>query len=381
MSNARVAGNRATHEEVFAIAEIHIYGLIMTPTLEVISSMPPVRQCSCPGWYRRSAGDRRSGNDRCDRKADMTMNLTPKLIEVEEGEAVLSADLSRDGRLLVFGQLDTSGAEHGITLFSLDALPGEPRTIRRWSGPCAVARLSPDQKTLAYANEDQDLVFYDLASHAVRLESFRVKFCKWISYAWHCSRLVACGTRTHVWDDDAKAIVWTHPSAPLREHASIQPPACALSPDGRIVAASGIEPVRIVLVDIETNEITARLEGATEPAQAMTIDPSGRWLAMIGVRGGIAVWDLRSGDRIASDVLNLEDELYWCAAFHPDGEHIALGTWSGFVRVIRLNDGEIVFDPDPHPHDGNVREVAFSGDGKLLVSCGDDAKGILWMVQ
>ena len=55
-------------------------------------------------------------------------------------------------------------------------------------------------------------------------------------------------------------------------------------------------------------------------------------------------------------------------AFSPDGKTLALGTWSSTVKLIELSTGKEL--PAPARHKDWVSSVAFSADGKLLVSAG-----------
>ncbi len=55
-------------------------------------------------------------------------------------------------------------------------------------------------------------------------------------------------------------------------------------------------------------------------------------------------------------------------AFSPDGKTLALGTWQGIVKVLDLSTSNDL--PAPAPHNDWVCSVAFSPDGRLLVSAG-----------
>jgi WD40 repeat protein len=55
-------------------------------------------------------------------------------------------------------------------------------------------------------------------------------------------------------------------------------------------------------------------------------------------------------------------------AFSPDGKKLAAATWQGIVKVIDLSTTNEL--PAPKPHNDWTDSVAFSPDGKLLVSAG-----------
>jgi WD40 repeat protein len=56
--------------------------------------------------------------------------------------------------------------------------------------------------------------------------------------------------------------------------------------------------------------------------------------------------------------------------FHPNGEYLATGSLVGFISIYRLQDGEIVFSEQIH--EGRVWDLAFTPDGKKIISGGDD---------
>ena len=75
-------------------------------------------------------------------------------------------------------------------------------------------------------------------------------------------------------------------------------------------------------------------------------------------------------------LLNATFEALWCLRFDPRGRYLALGMLSGYVLVVRLEDGELLVDE--RRHEGRVWDLAFTPDGTNLVSGGDDGAVLIW---
>ncbi len=112
----------------------------------------------------------------------------------------------------------------------------------------------------------------------------------------------------------------------------------AVSPDGnRIAAVDG----GINLYDVETNTLTGTLPDPDDQANTLAFSPDGKLLAVAG-----------GGDEFE---------------------------WNHRIRIYDSQTLELVADWNGGTSMGsNVRMVRFSGNGKLLVSCGVDAQVRLW---
>jgi WD40 repeat protein len=291
---------------------------------------------------------------------------------------IVTLDVSPDGETLVVGQMGDAQSKLALGLWSLDGFRLVAALISEEGAIPLAARFSPSGRLLAYSDEDQNMVLRDLRSGEVNREAFPLAFTKWISFAWNRDRLIAGGTHTQVWDADLNTVVWTLPVNPLPARRNIVPPLCALSADGERVAASGVEPGRIVIYDISSGQIVGRLEQTMNAARSIAFDPSGRFLAAVAESGEAGLWELQSGAPMLLERIDRRADYYWCVRFHPDGRHVAFGLWSGFVELIGLQDGSFVINQDEPVHLGRVWDLAFTRDGRRMFTGGDDGLIITW---
>lgn len=92
----------------------------------------------------------------------------------------------------------------------------------------------------------------------------------------------------------------------------------------------------------------------------------------------IKIWNssdcsMRQEIGVASDVVEV-------VAFAPNGSQIAWATMKGDVRISGLGPEPKTITL-PHIHDGRVRALCFSPDGRLLASAGQDRKVVVWNMQ
>jgi WD40 repeat protein len=150
--------------------------------------------------------------------------------------------------------------------------------------------------------------------------------------------------------------------------------ACALSPDGAVIALAPAGAEVLLRTAVGGREL-ARL-ATSGPQSALAYSPDGRLLASCGL-GEASIW--RVAD--ASQVARLEHPWLrvWSAAFSPDSSLLATTCSDRAVRIWDTSDGRLLRTLRGHADE--VWSVAFSPDGSRLASGGKDGSVLLWEVR
>lgn len=150
----------------------------------------------------------------------------------------------------------------------------------------------------------------------------------------------------------------------------------AVSPDDSVVAVGAGSTVSFFAVGDWEKLDAISIRGN---ASTLRYAPRGRLLAVAIERGGIQLWDTKTGSLVQSWS---EDGNSEQISFSPDGRLLAAGVWGtnkpNHVQVWDVATGLRVTSLDGHKD--TVWGVAFSPDGKYLVS--GDTSGLirLWRV-
>jgi WD40 repeat protein len=149
------------------------------------------------------------------------------------------------------------------------------------------------------------------------------------------------------------------------------------SPDGNTLAWSTQDALN--MLSVESRALTSiRLDGTPgDVTRRVAFSPDGVELAY-SCRTQLLVLDLKSQH---SRVFARADDEVWSITYSPDphGERLVFGDQRGSLTMCDRLSGQVLFKTNAHrPHCGTV---AFSSDGRLLVTAGDDALIKLWEVH
>lgn len=151
----------------------------------------------------------------------------------------------------------------------------------------------------------------------------------------------------------------------------------ACSPDAKIWALQELNQVDCELFDWQQQKVVGRIESR---AETLAFTPDGTALATGGVEQMIQLWDARTG-KLLRKFGGHPEQGTAIVCFSADGRLLATqemarnGSGAGSVRLWDVQSGkEVCINPG---HRGPIQRVAYSPDGRLIVSAGEDRR-ILW---
>jgi WD40 repeat protein len=164
--------------------------------------------------------------------------------------------------------------------------------------------------------------------------------------------------------------------------------ALAVSPDGKRIA-TGADDGRVRMYDAGSGREVWSLEPLTGPVRAIAFSHDGRYVAIGGDDMRVRLWDLAggplpsSGDRPERPARTWDHKnAVWALAFSPDGKFLITGSDDGTTRVwdTSSNGNEV---RGLHPSSGvagNVRAVAVSPDGRFILA-GSERSVTVWSLD
>ena len=315
---------------------------------------------------------------------------------------IISAMFSPDGKRIV-----SAGNDKMIKIW--DAVTGTSLlTLLGHEADVNTAFFSPDGKRIVSGSDDGTVKIWDATSGA---ELMTLRGHK----GGGAARLSPDGRQIVSWAFNGKTIkVWDAASGDemmtLREHDSIGP--VVFSPDGKWICSASTNGTIKVWDAASGTEVMA-LRGHEQMIVALAFSPDGKQIITGSVDRSIKLWDAVNWNELMS--LQGHEGLVLSASFSPDGRRIVSSSIDGTVRVwdttvkrdhmMLHGSHDSVFSPDSKRlisagrydntikvfdvatgtdlmtlcgHNGRVWSVAFSPDGKQIVSGSFDRTVRVW---
>ncbi|HVO42117.1 MAG TPA: TIR domain-containing protein, partial [Aggregatilineales bacterium] len=185
-------------------------------------------------------------------------------------------------------------------------------------------------------------------------------------------------------DETGAATLWDRASGQLIRKLVLDPSvkyggdvmAVAFSPDGRFALTGSAGDGAVTLFDVGTGQLVQKYEGHTDYVTGVAFSPDGNTIVSSSGDRTIRIWETQTGKQLERFD---NSDIVFAVAFSPDGRYIASGNGDNQAHLFLISTGTEVRQFAGHTD--SVRSVAFSPDSRYLVTGSDDNTARLWDVQ
>jgi RNA polymerase sigma factor (sigma-70 family) len=353
-----------------------------------------------------------SGGDRVLRLFDVHAGKQLELFGA--GRQTRRLAFAPDGKTFVVGRHDTVARIYDAqTLKELHELPGHKymvrslvyspdgktlitvdgdRTLRLWDAATGkklrditaddsveCVAVSPDGTTLATGTLGSTISLWDAATGRRLGEvAGHQAWSSFVAFTDRDRTVVSVDTNGSVrrWD----AAAGKELPAPAIERDYTGP--AAMSPNRRTLALGGSPGIRIH--DLETGKQVVKVKGHQRQLWGLAFSPRADVLASVAfLDRSVRLWDPATGMELRQIVTEHQNQPK-CVIYSPDGKVLATGgEYDNTICLWDADTGRLLrrwvgHDEGKERHERGISAVAFSPDGKLLVSAGADRTVRLW---
>ena len=140
----------------------------------------------------------------------------------------------------------------------------------------------------------------------------------------------------------------------------------AVSPDGRLMVSTSLDPDGARLWDLQTGDLIRRFPHPNATSYDVEFSADGRYLVTGGWDATARLWDVETGLEVRRFT---HTQVVWGVALSSDGQHAVTGSWVGIARLWSLGSqqGLVRFAPGKPPTYG----VLSPDDSRLALASGD----------
>lgn len=297
---------------------------------------------------------------------------------------VNGVDLSRDGLFAVAGSDDGAVRLWNLTTGLIVQTMNDSRKSavgsRPFQSPSRTVAFSPDSKFVA-SGSGPGVAIFDVATGALVKTYPRTNNINALAYSPDGTKIAAAsaGVQLPATYPGSIEILDVNTFSSL---ISIPVPnggvrSLSFSPDGQSVAAARVNG-EVAIYDVNTGQLKISLGNiAIDYVMGVAFSPDGRTLVTSGgsaaefYEGQVKLWDVQTGQMLKLAKNGSRTETI---AYSPDGTKVVAGNTDGAIRVYALPNLNLIAQSGlaivggASVHSGFVNSVAFSNDGKLILS-------------